>query len=176
LWQRLAPLPTSQDHNNSCKFTRCVLAHIAKFYLMLCSISSECGTYDLVGNMRAIAAICTSLIVTTSSFAATTTVTGPSGRPIYTTSCKSDQQNCYQEASQYCGGPYQVLSSRSNAGGLIADWMPGPVTWYYMTYSCGRSDGRLAGFPFQGRQYQPPRPSYVNCDVYPNNVQCYGYH
>lgn len=53
--------------------------------------------------------------------------------------------------------------------------MPGPVTWYYMSYSCGKSDGRLAEFPFKGREYQPPHPAYVNCDVNPNNLQCYGY-
>jgi hypothetical protein len=117
------------------------------------------------------------LITSSAALAATSSVTGPSGHPVYTTTCKSDQQECYQEAAQYCRGPYQILSSHSRAGGLIIDLgFPGPATYYSMSYRCGASDGRLAGFPRRGPEWNPPRPAYVNCDVNPYNVQCYGYH
>ena len=43
------------------------------------------------------------------------------------------------------GGSYQILDSESHAGGLLIDAIPGPVTWYTMTYTCGPSDGRLVG-------------------------------
>lgn len=117
-----------------------------------------------------------SMVITSAANAETTSMTGPSGHPVYTTKCKGDQQECYQEASQYCRGPYQILESHSRAGGLIIDFgMPGPATYYIMSYRCGTSDGRLAAFPRRGPEWQPPRPAYVNCDVNPNNVQCYGY-
>jgi hypothetical protein len=35
-------------------------------------------------------------------------------------------------------------ASHNHAGGLLADILPGPVTWYAMSYTCGPSDGRLA--------------------------------
>jgi hypothetical protein len=40
--------------------------------------------------------------------------------------------------------------------------LPGPVTWYAMTYTCGPSDGRLADFHSEDRitnrrRYQPAR-------------------
>jgi hypothetical protein len=62
---------------------------------------------------------------------------------------------CYAQATRDCGGgSYQILDSESHAGGLFADILPGPVTWYTMSYTCGSSDGRLATFPqrsaFQG--------------------------
>jgi hypothetical protein len=28
--------------------------------------------------------------------------------------------------------------------------MPGPVTWYSMTYQCGPSDGKMPAFAFRG--------------------------
>jgi hypothetical protein len=49
------------------------------------------------------------------------------------------------------GGSYQVLSSESHAGGLVADVLPGPVRRYSISFSCGPSDGRMPAFPFQGR-------------------------
>jgi hypothetical protein len=115
------------------------------------------------------------LLISWPAFGDTTSFIGPSGKPVYKTSCKSSTADCYQEASRYCRGAYQIVSSESHAGGLFADLIPGPVTWYSMSYACGPSDGRLASFPFRGRQYQAPRPAYVNCDAYTNNVQCWGY-
>ena len=43
--------------------------------------------------------------------------------------------------------PYAVVDSHSNAGGLLADILPGPVTWYTMVYQCGRA-GAFPQFPF----------------------------
>ena len=69
------------------------------------------------------------------------------------------------------GGSYQILDSESHAGGLLIDAIPGPVTWYTMTYTCGPSDGRLADFPFQGPRFNP---SIRHCQQFGNTVTCTG--
>jgi hypothetical protein len=83
-----------------------------------------------------------------------TAVTGPSGNSMSTARCSQSPQGCLKVAAESCQGPYQVLDSYSKAGGLVADALPGPVTWYYLTFQCGPSDGRLPSFPFRGPRYQ----------------------
>lgn len=68
---------------------------------------------------------------------------GPSGEKVSTVRCTRTSTGCFQKASAACGGPYQVLDSYSNAGGILADFIPGPVTWYTMSFQCGPSDGRM---------------------------------
>ena len=81
----------------------------------------------------------------------------PSGGLAQQAKCSRSPTGCYNEASKIChGGSYQILDSESHAGGLLADVLPGPVTWYGMTYRCGPSDGKLATFPFTGQNYVPP--------------------
>ena len=93
----------------------------------------------------------------------TESVQGPDGRVIHETSCQFSQKECYQEARATCKGNYQVIGSRSTSGGLLADAIPGPINWYYMTYACGQSNGAVASFPHQGGYYQAPRGVYVQC-------------
>ena len=78
------------------------------------------------------------------------TFTGPSGATANTAKCNQSPNGCYKQASETCKGPYLVLDSESHAGGTLADLIPGPVTWYVMTYQCGPSDGRLPTFAFKG--------------------------
>lgn len=102
--------------------------------------------------------------------------TGPSGQEIHTAKCSQAPTGCYAESSKVCNGSFQVLDSDSHAGGLIADILPGPVTWYGMTYSCGKSDGRLPSFPFKGQQYIPSAgPVITNCQSFGNSVSCQQY-
>ncbi|AKS45796.1 hypothetical protein SAMN05444287_0895 [Octadecabacter temperatus] len=109
-----------------------------------------------------------------------TAVVGPSGQVMSLARCSQSPNGCYQQASETCQGSYQVLDSYSKSGGLIADVLPGPVTWYYMNYQCGASDGRTPSFPFRGQQYVPPpivvNPAPVttttNCNRFGNNVTC----
>src|SRR5262249_49811868 len=61
--------------------------------------------------------------------------------------------------------------ARAMPGGLLIDAIPGPVTWYTMTYTCGPSDGRLADFPFQGPRFNP---SIRHCQQFGNTVTCTG--
>lgn len=109
----------------------------------------------------------------------------PDGTSIKTVKCTSDPLKCFEQASQSCpsGGSYRVISSESHAGGLIADIMPGPVTWYSMTYACGLSDGKMPDFKFTGERYAPPpqssapviikqRPTMTNCIAIGNTVNC----
>src|SRR5215467_13565330 len=71
------------------------------------------------------------------------TIVGPSGKPIHRAKCSQSPMGCYEQATRDCrGGSYQILDSESHAGGLLADMLPGPVTWYTMTYVCGAPDGK----------------------------------
>ena len=83
--------------------------------------------------------------------------TGPSGVATKQVKCNTSPDGCIQQASASCSsGPYRVVSSESHAGGLFADHLVGPVTWYSMTYICGESDGTEPTFPFNGQQFVPP--------------------
>jgi hypothetical protein len=109
----------------------------------------------------------------------------PDGTIVKSVKCSSDRAKCFASASQSCpnGGTYRVLTSQSNAGGLVADLIPGPVTWYAMTYACGPSDGRMPDFKFVGQQYTPPpppvitqqKPTTTNCTRIGNTVNCTTY-
>ncbi len=104
----------------------------------------------------------------------------PDGTKLKMVKCSSDKQECFVAASQSCaaGGTYRVISSESHAGGLLADVMPGPVTWYGMTYACGPSDGKMPDFKFQGQQYVAPQPSAqqapttTTCNSFGSTVTC----
>ena len=113
---------------------------------------------------------------------------GPSGAKIAVAKCSQSPSVCYQKAAATCGGgSYQVLSSESHAGGLVADALPGPVTWYSMSYTCGPSDGQLPDFPFRGpstgeamanaatlgRSTAPQ--TTTDCVRYGNRVSCTSY-
>jgi hypothetical protein len=92
---------------------------------------------------------------------------GPDGSEIFSTKCKSDTAECFSTAGKTCDGSYKVLSSESHAGGVLADLLPGPVTWYGMTYVCGEVSDVLPDFPFRGPEYKPSRTvcSKVGYDV-----------
>lgn len=109
-------------------------------------------------------------------------IAGPSGRAMRETKCNGSPTACLKTASATCKGPYQVLDSSSNAGGLVADILPGPITWYRMSYQCGSSDGRMPTFAFRGQSYSPPpvvvsqpHMTTTNCNRYGNNVSCTTY-
>ena len=112
----------------------------------------------------------------------------PDGTSIKTVKCTSDPSKCFEQASQSCpnGGKYRVVASESHAGGLIADMIPGPVTWYAMTYACGPSDGKMPDFKFTGERYIPPSPepapiivkqksTVTNCTALGTSVSCSTY-
>lgn len=108
----------------------------------------------------------------------------PDGSAASTIKCSSDTAKCFVQASQSCqsGGTYRVISSQSNAGGLLADIIPGPVTWYSMTIVCGAPDGKMPDFKFVGQQYIPPtppvqvdvrqQPTTTSCTKFGNSVNC----
>jgi hypothetical protein len=69
------------------------------------------------------------------------------------TRCKQNSRDCIRRAEERCGGSFRTVHSESHAGGLMDDKLPGPVTWYYLDYQCGYSDGRMPKFPFRGAHY-----------------------
>ena len=92
----------------------------------------------------------------------------PDGSTLKSVKCASDSSRCFETAAQSCpgSGTYRVISSDSHAGGAIADIIPGPVTWYSMTYACGLSDGKMPDFNFVGQRYTPasapaPKPIVI---------------
>lgn len=101
------------------------------------------------------------------------TIYAPSGAVMSQASCKSNSTDCMKQASRECQGSYQVIDSESHAGGLLADWMPGPVTWYSMIYQCGPSDGRMPSFERRGPEWRPPVST--NCNVYGASIYCWSY-
>lgn len=116
----------------------------------------------------------------------------PDGTAIKTVKCTSDSSKCFELASRSCpsDGSYRVISSESHAGGLVADILPGPVTWYSMTYSCGQSDGKMPDFKFTGERYTPSvapdtpsvapvtvkqSPTMTYCSTIGNTMNCNSY-
>ena len=119
---------------------------------------------------------------------AVTEFASPDGSKIKTVKCVSDAQKCFASAAQSCPGEgtYRVVSSESHAGGIFADVLPGPVTWYGMTYACGPSDGKMPEFRLQGQQYTPPaytppapaparRATTTTCNRMGTGVTCNSY-
>jgi hypothetical protein len=74
----------------------------------------------------------------------------PSGAVVNRAKCSQSSDFCFKAAAATCGGPYQVIESESHPGGVLADQIPGPVTWFTMTYQCGPSDGKMPTFAFRG--------------------------
>lgn len=70
------------------------------------------------------------------------------------TKCKNSPHDCIRKAENKCNGEFRTVHSESHAGGVLDDKLPGPVTWYYLEYQCGSSDGRLPKFPFRGAHYE----------------------
>lgn len=115
-------------------------------------------------------------------------LTAPDGTSLKNVKCNIDPQKCFAVATKSCkesGGTYQVISSHSNSGGTLADIIPGPVTWYNMTYACGPSDGKMPDFSFKGQAYNPasttvinrsrPRSTTTNCTAIGNSMNCTSY-
>lgn len=78
--------------------------------------------------------------------------TSPSGEKIYETKCKADPHDCGSTAREQCDGGFEATSSESHAGGIAADALPGPMTWFSMTFRCGGSS-ELPTFPARGANY-----------------------
>ena len=109
--------------------------------------------------------------VLTASAAYADTIIGPNGKQLDVAKCKMGTTDCFRQATNICGGPYQVLDSESHAGGLLADILPGPITWYSMAFQCGPSDGQMPTFQFRGAQWHPP--STASCTVSGQSIFCW---
>ncbi|GMG84417.1 hypothetical protein LNKW23_36330 [Paralimibaculum aggregatum] len=106
-----------------------------------------------------------------SSVTGVSSVAGPGGAPPNRVRRSRAPDACCAAASRTCGGgSHQVPGSASHAGGLLADVLPGPVTWYGMTFACGPSDGRPAGFPPRGAAQRAP--GFATCNTIGNSTNC----
>lgn len=107
-------------------------------------------------------------------------ITTPSGVTVSQVKCRNNSAKCMKAAGKHCKGSYQVIDSDSHAGGLVADIMPGPFTWYQLTFLCGKSDGRMPTFAFRGPDVVNPailipQTTRVRCDQFGSSVNCYSY-
>jgi len=134
---------------------------------------------------KGIATIAVALVLVGCASPTVTEMRAPDGTALRSVKCNIDSQRCFLAATESCmasGGTYRVISSHSNAGGTLADILPGPVTWYSMTYICGPSDGKVPTFPFRGPQYVAPpviiatpaprRSITTNCSRIGDTVNC----
>ena len=139
-------------------------------------------------NMKLNLLILTLAILTGCANTTTSELRGPDGSSMKNVKCNIDSQKCFVSASESCkatNGTYQVITSHSNAGGTMADIVPGPVTWFNMTYVCGPSDGKMPDFAFRGSEYSAPavivnqpqqqRRATTNCSKLGNNINCTTY-
>lgn len=139
--------------------------------------------------MRVLAVVALSALLAACASTNVSEVKGPGGVAVKSVKCVSDSGKCMAAANESCGGgSYQVLDSSSNAGGAIADVMPGPFTWYRMQFACGPSDGKMPAFAFRGSNYSPPpvvvapaapaarpRSTTTNCSRIGDQVNCTTY-
>lgn len=104
---------------------------------------------------------------------------GPTGETIRTVRCTKETSSCFEKASEFCNsGSYRVVDSYRNAGGLVADVLPGPVTWYTMSIVCGPSDGVIPSFPLRGSEpAMPAMPptQQTTCRQVGNTIKCTTY-
>ena len=73
-----------------------------------------------------------------------------SGNIIYEVKCNYSPNECLQTANKNCPSGFDTLYSDSHAGGTAADFIPGPVTWYDLKYSCSSSPGKQPDFAWTG--------------------------
>lgn len=142
-----------------------------------------CGRYNFgaVQHMKKLIACVLSMIILAGCTAGPSakSYTGPTGEQMATVRCTKETSPCFEKASETCGGgTYRVVSSYRNAGGVLADALPGPVTWYTMSIVCGEPDGVMPVFPLRGSEpAMPPAPSVekTQCTQYGNAVNCTTY-
>lgn len=95
----------------------------------------------------------------------------PDGSTYYRVKCSGTEQKCLAAANQTCAGPYQVITSESHAGGLVADVLPGPVTWYSMHFQCGPTDGVIPAFRPNGATFAQAWEGYLNRQAYLQGIR-----
>ena len=130
--------------------------------------------------MKALLAVLALVLLASCATTSVSQFQAPDGTAVKNVKCNSDATKCFAAATQSCSGEgtYRVIGSASRAGGLAADLIPGPVTWFYMTYICGPSDGRMPEFAFTGQQYVPPpspimvQPTTTTCATIGSNTTC----
>jgi hypothetical protein len=63
-------------------------------------------------------------------------IRGPDGMMSYRLKCHPTIAECWEEAGDLCPSGYHIVGQSSHPGGTLADWIPGPVTWYDLIVSC----------------------------------------
>jgi len=93
------------------------------------------------------------------------TIQAPNGAYYYQSKCNMSSDNCIEEAQRACyevNGRFITINSESHGGGMLADFLPGPVIWYTLTFLCGGNDYNFPQFAFHGPV----------CSIINNNVVC----
>lgn len=77
------------------------------------------------------------LVATTGCGGGVSEVNTASGAQTLQAKCKASISDCDADAREQCHGDFRTIASESHAGGIFADALPGPVTWYTLRFTCG---------------------------------------
>lgn len=88
--------------------------------------------------MKALLLIVVAMTVMACGAAGPRQIFSSSGNVGFTLECTHSRENCLIQAGAMCGSAgYHILNESSHAGGLLADWLPGPVLWFNIQVECG---------------------------------------
>ena len=79
-----------------------------------------------------------------------------SGVTTHEVKCTGSNNDCMNTANANCPSGFNAVYSDSHAGGILADILPGPITWYELHYICSSSPGTPPAFAWQGPQDMTP--------------------
>ncbi len=110
------------------------------------------------------------------------------GTDAYKVKCTNTPESCLEDAYKQCNGrTFTTIYSDSHAGGILADYIPGPTTWYALTFKCG-GPGTKPNFAWRGTTTQEaissmkamqtiqksfqPQTTQTNCYKLGNSINC----
>jgi hypothetical protein len=79
-----------------------------------------------------------------------------SGVTTHEVKCTDSANDCMNTANAKCPNGFNTVYSDSHAGGVLADILPGPITWYELHFICSNSPGTPPVFAWQGPQDMTP--------------------
>jgi hypothetical protein len=101
-------------------------------------------------------------------------ISSPTGQRGFALECLRSREGCLAQAGSLCGSQgYYVTSESSHAGGALADWLPGPVSWFNIQVVCGESEKGYVAPPAAAPSVVLPTPSRaVRCRTTGNETVC----
>lgn len=101
-------------------------------------------------------------------------ISSPTGQKGFALECQRSRENCLSQAGSLCSNEgYFITSESSHAGGALADWIPGPVSWFNIQVVCGQPTSGYMPPPIAMPSIVLPTPSLVlRCNTNGNETVC----